>query len=67
MGESFVESLIIKLTNYQNINEAFKDAFLIGNNKNIDMTVEDIYGEGCSFLGLPKDLLASSFGKCSKS
>ena len=66
MGESFIESLILKLTKYKNINEAFNDAFLKGNNKNIDMTVEDIYGNGCTHLGLPPDLLASSFGKCSK-
>ncbi|EGR34856.1 hypothetical protein IMG5_000840 [Ichthyophthirius multifiliis] len=66
MGESFVESLIFQLTKYRNINQAFSDAFLKGNNKNVDMTVKDIYGEGCSFLGLPGDLIASSFGKCSK-
>lgn len=30
------------------------------------MTVEDIYGASCVNLGIPKDILASSFGKCSK-
>ncbi|KAL4460799.1 hypothetical protein ABPG72_016606 [Tetrahymena utriculariae] len=66
MGESFVESVMLKLTSFKDINEGFKIAFQKGDNKNCDMTVEDIYGAGCINLGIPKDILASSFGKCSR-
>lgn len=51
MGESFVESVMLKLTKYKNINDGFKDGFKNGCHKSCDMTVEDIYGGGCEFLG----------------
>lgn len=51
MGESFVESVMLKLTKFKNINEGFKAGFTDGNNKECDMTVEDIYGDGCVNLG----------------
>ncbi|KAI0214222.1 4'-phosphopantetheine phosphatase [Lamellibrachia satsuma] len=34
-----------------------------GDHRNIDMLVKDIYGGAYSLLGLPADLIASSFGK----
>lgn len=52
MGESFVESVMLKLTKYKNINDGFKDGFKNGSHKSCDMTVEDIYGGGCEFLGM---------------
>lgn len=51
MGESFAETMMLKLTKYKDINEGFRLGFQNGNNKNCDMTVEDIYGAGCSTLG----------------
>lgn len=47
------------------INECFKEAFESGENRNIDLTVEDIYGSEIEKIGLiPKDVIASSMGKC---
>lgn len=54
MGESFVESMMLQLTGYKNINEGFKEGFNKGNNASCDMTVEDIYGGGCVSLGKNK-------------
>jgi len=34
-----------------------------GDHRNVDMLVGDIYAGDCVNLGLPKDLIASSFGK----
>ena len=50
------------MTDYSNSEEAFK-AGISGDNVNIDMTVEDIYGDKLTNLGLSKDIIASSFGK----
>ena len=50
------------MTDYTNSEEAFK-AGISGDNVNIDMTVEDIYGDKLTNLGLSKDIIASSFGK----
>jgi pantothenate kinase len=50
------------LTDYSNSEEAFKSG-ISGDNINIDMTVEDIYGDKLTNLGLSKDIIASSFGK----
>lgn len=55
MGESFVESVMLKLTKYKNINDGFKDGFKNGSHKACDMTVEDIYGGGCDHLGMRLD------------
>lgn len=34
-----------------------------GDHRNVDMLVRDIYGGDYKMLGLPGDLIASSFGK----
>jgi len=34
-----------------------------GDHRKVDMLVKDIYGGDCTALGLPGDLIASSFGK----
>ena len=34
-----------------------------GDHRKVDMLVKDIYGSDYSTLGLPADLIASSFGK----
>jgi type II pantothenate kinase len=34
-----------------------------GDHRNVDMLVRDIYGGDYKILGLPGDLIASSFGK----
>jgi len=34
-----------------------------GDHRKVDMLVKDIYGGDCTSLGLPGDLIASSFGK----
>ncbi|XP_062521301.1 4'-phosphopantetheine phosphatase-like isoform X1 [Corticium candelabrum] len=39
----------------------------MGNHKNVDMLVGDIYGGHYEMLGLPSDIIASSFGKASRS
>jgi pantothenate kinase len=52
MGERFVEGIMLKLTKYKDINEGFKNGFLSGDNKACDMTVGDIYGSGCTSLGI---------------
>lgn len=38
-----------------------------GDHRNIDMLVKDIYGGAYSALGLPAELIASSFGKAARS
>ena len=38
-----------------------------GDHRNVDMLVGDIYGGAYGLLGLPADLIASSFGKAAKS
>ncbi|CAH1781675.1 unnamed protein product [Owenia fusiformis] len=38
-----------------------------GDHRNIDMLVKDIYGGAYSALGLPSDLIASSFGRAARS
>ena len=40
-----------------------KQLMYIYNFRNVDMLVKDIYGCDYSALGLPGDLIASSFGK----
>uniref|UniRef100_A0A0P6CRZ5 4'-phosphopantetheine phosphatase n=2 Tax=Daphnia magna TaxID=35525 RepID=A0A0P6CRZ5_9CRUS len=37
-----------------------------GDHRKIDMLVKDIYGGDCTSLGLPGDLIASSFGKAAQ-
>jgi len=37
-----------------------------GDNSNVDMLVGDIYGGDYDAISLPKDLIASSFGKCQR-
>lgn len=38
-----------------------------GDHRNVDMLVKDIYGGAYATLGLPADLIASSFGKAVQS
>jgi type II pantothenate kinase len=38
-----------------------------GDHRTVDMLVKDIYGGAYSALGLPTDLIASSFGKAARS
>lgn len=38
-----------------------------GDHRNVDMLVRDIYGGPCAALGLPADIIASSFGKAARS
>lgn len=38
-----------------------------GDHRNVDMLVRDIYGGDYKMLGLPGDLIASSFGKAMNS
>lgn len=62
IGESTFNALSRLMTKFTDSEEAYKSG-LIGSNKNIDMTVEDIYGDKLTNLGLSKDIIASSFGK----
>ncbi|VDK87762.1 unnamed protein product [Litomosoides sigmodontis] len=46
--------------------ETFEEAIELasrGDNKNVDKLVKDIYGSGYDQMGLPGDVIASSFGK----
>lgn len=38
-----------------------------GDHRNVDMLVSDIYGGSYDLLGLPGDIIASSFGKAARS
>lgn len=38
-----------------------------GDHRTVDMLVKDIYGGAYSALGLPADLIASSFGRATRS
>ena len=38
-----------------------------GDHRKVDMLVKDIYGGAYSALGLPPDLIASSFGRAARS
>lgn len=62
MGESAFNALSILMTDFSNSDEAYISG-INGDNIKIDMTVEDIYGDELSNLGLSKDIIASSFGK----
>jgi len=53
---------VLNLFNNADPTEAVKGATL-GDSGNIDMNVGDIYGGKYDGLGLPADMLASSFGK----
>ncbi|KRX02912.1 hypothetical protein PPERSA_13166 [Pseudocohnilembus persalinus] len=68
IGESMLEGLINLFDNEDNqhISDIITESIENGDNKNVDLTVEDIYGENTEQLGLPKDLLASSMGKLAK-
>lgn len=61
------------IANYNNAHfQGFDDLLKLaesGDHRSVDMLVKDIYGGAYSALGLPPDLIASSFGKaarCSK-
>ncbi|XP_078695396.1 4'-phosphopantetheine phosphatase-like isoform X1 [Branchiostoma floridae x Branchiostoma belcheri] len=60
-GGSFL-GLGCKLTKAKNFDELLQLASQ-GDHRNVDMLVKDIYGGAYSALGLPGDLIASSFGK----
>jgi len=53
IGESAIESLMLLLTKYKDINKVLQRCFDYGDSKNVDMTVEDIYGSEGE-LGIPK-------------
>lgn len=40
------------MTDYDTIYKAGKEAFSIGDNRKVDMLVEDIYGENLTSLGI---------------
>ena len=50
------------MTDYSSSEEAYEFG-ISGDHVKIDMTVEDIYGDKLTNLGLSKDIIASSFGK----
>ena len=60
IGENTYKSIIFKTTKFKNIQESI-DEGMKGDHTNLDMTVGDIYGEGMKLL--PKNIIASSFGK----
>ncbi|KAH3813869.1 4'-phosphopantetheine phosphatase-like isoform X2 [Dreissena polymorpha] len=50
--------------------KTFDDLLLLaekGDHREVDMLVKDIYGGAYSLIGLPADLIASSFGKAARS
>ena len=50
--------------------QTFDDLLLLaekGDHREVDMLVKDIYGGAYSLIGLPADLIASSFGKAARS
>lgn len=51
VGESSFKALMNLMTDYPSSDEAISEWHL-GDNSRIDMTVEDIYGEGLTSLGL---------------
>ncbi len=55
--------LLTGITNFSDV-ENLSD---IGDNKNVDLLVEDIYGGGCTDLNLPGYVIASTFGKIGNS
>lgn len=63
IGDSTIEGLIQLAGLSGSLEEVFQKAFEEGENANVDLTVGDIYGNGCSSLKLPNELIASSMGK----
>ena len=63
IGDSTIEALIQLAGLQGSLEEVFWKAFEEGDNSNVDLTVGDIYGKGCSSLKLPDELIASSMGK----
>ena len=65
-GNSFGSTTLMSLLNltcgYDDAENIAKDA-IIGNNKEIDLSVGDIYGGDYSNFSLDSDIIASSFGK----
>lgn len=64
-GATTYWSLIQMLCGYSDPEVAVMDA-IKGKNELIDLSVGDIYGTGYDRFGLPKDLIASSFGNVRK-
>jgi len=54
---------ILRLLNFYDDPTAALRAGIAGDSSNIDFNVQDIYGGGSGLLGLPPNLLASSFAK----
>jgi len=52
IGETSFGRLIYLMTNYDTIYKAGKEAFSVGDNRKVDMLVEDIYGDDLKSLGL---------------
>ena len=54
---------ILRLLGTFNDPTAAIEGALVGDSSNIDLSVGDIYGGEYTTLGLPKYMIASSFGK----
>lgn len=62
LGVSFIWGVTRYLGIYSDPTKMSMDA-ISGDSSKVDMSVADIYGGGYDDIGLPGDLLASSFGK----
>jgi pantothenate kinase len=62
MGGGTLIGLSKLLINVDNYNDIMKLAKL-GDNRNVDLVVGDIYGGNASSIGLDSSVIASSFGK----
>ena len=68
IGELTVSSILEKIAKCKedNLEEVINRAFEEGNNRNVDLLVEDIYGSSFHGLGIDGSIIASSLGKVSQ-
>lgn len=57
---------LILIIHYQGFDELLELAEK-GDHRSVDMLVKDIYGGSYDLVGLPGDIIASSFGKAARS
>ena len=62
IGANVFLGILRLLNNFNNPTEAIQGA-IIGDTSNVDLSVGDIYGGTYEKLGLPADMIASSFGR----